>query len=216
MKKFNDKDYILNLLKNAGAVLNDEEVLYILTSGRLSPMYIQCAKLHENPILFMEIMQLYTDKLQDHFGINKIDCIASPAIGAILPGYQVACNLNCEQFIFCEKNPAKDNAFEIRRGFEVKENKNYFIIEDVITTGGSFAKLANLVIDRGGKIAGFGSIIDRTNGFSRDIADQYSCEYVSLIDLNIPNYSHDEIPECMKSRKTIKPGISISNICNIS
>ena len=71
-------------------------------------------------------------KVQENIG-DKIDYVISPALGGLLVGYELARSLGTK-FIFYER---VDNEFELRRGFNIKENANVLFVEDVITTGKS-------------------------------------------------------------------------------
>ena len=76
----------------------------------------------------------------------------------------------------------------------------YLIIEDVITTGGSFLEVAKLIEARGGKVVMVSSFIDRTNGKTFDYP------FISLISLEIPSYDSNELPEFLKNISPVKPG----------
>jgi len=61
-----------------------------LSSGLHSDTYIQCAKMLINPQTAEKICKALAQKINDKFGINYFDFIVSPAMGAILVGYEIA------------------------------------------------------------------------------------------------------------------------------
>ena len=74
-------------------------------------------------------------------------------------------------------------------------------MEDVITTGKSSLECTNLAIKAGAEIVGYACIIDRSNGESK-----INNKIVSQIEINIPTYQKDDLPEHLKKIKAVKPG----------
>lgn len=189
-----DQTLILELTKYK-ALLQDH---FILSSGRHSRQYIQFARIHEYPEAMKKFSGFLARKIKEYYPDIKIDCVASPAIGAILPGYQLACDLNIKRYIFCERN--KDSVFEFRRNFNIVSGENYLIVEDVVTTGGSFIKVANLIEASGGNVVLITSFIDRTGG------KKFGYPFLPLISIEIPSFDADDLPEDLKKIPPIKPG----------
>ena len=77
----NNNDYI-KIFKNSGALLEGH---FVLTSGRHSASYFQCAKLLQYP----KYLELFSNKIVDHFKDNEIDLVMSPAVGGIVLGTEV-------------------------------------------------------------------------------------------------------------------------------
>jgi orotate phosphoribosyltransferase len=192
-----DNNHILNVLKKHNALLEGH---FILSSGKRSSQYVQFAKIHENPLVMQELGGLLAEKIKQKCSELKIkiDCVASPAIGAIIPGYQVALSLGAQEYIFCERNAEKK--FEFRRNFKIKKGANYLIVEDVITTGLSFGEVAEIIQSEGGNVVMISSFIDRTENRSFDYP------FISLIKLDIKTYDPDKLPPQLQSIEPIKPG----------
>ena len=121
----NSEEYI-KIFKDSGALLDGH---FILTSGRHSSSYFQCAKLLQYP----KYLELFSKNIADHFKENEIDLVVSPAIGGIVLGTEVG-RLLRKRTVFAER---VDGEMKLRRGFEIKTNEKILIVEDVITTGGS-------------------------------------------------------------------------------
>ena len=85
----------LELLKEAGVLLEGH---FLLTSGRHSNRYLQCAKIFKDA----KLSELLCKELADRLGENKPDIVCGPAIGAILMSYEVSRHLNVPN-IFAER-----------------------------------------------------------------------------------------------------------------
>ena len=190
-----NQNLIEELLTKHNALLSGH---FILSSGKRSRQYVQFARIHEYPIAMKELSAALALKIKASYSELKIDCVVSPAIGAILPGYQLACDLGVERYIFCERN--KDSAFEFRRNFEVIAEKNYLIVEDVVTTGGSFKEVANLIEAKGGKVVLIVSFIDR------NVDRKFEYPFLSLVSLDIPSFDPSDLPEDLRLIPAMKPG----------
>ena len=182
--------HILNIFKSTGALLDGH---FILTSGRHSDSYFQCAKVLQYP----EYLTEFSIMLADEFEIKKPDVVISPAIGGIVLSTEVGTQLGSRS-IFAER---KNGKMVIRRGFEIKANEKVLIIEDVITTGSSVKEVMNLVENYGGEIIGVGVLVDRSNGKAKLHKNQYS-----IMQLNAVSYHEDEIPKSLSKIPIKKPG----------
>ena len=182
----------IKLLKETGALLEGH---FILSSGLRSEKYIQCAKLLMFPAKAEVVCKSLADKIKT--SELEFDAIVSPAIGAILAGYEVSRHLNVPS-IFVER---VNGIFALRRGFALNQIKKVLIVEDVITTGKSSLECANVIESLGTKVSGFVCIIDRSSGKSL-----IKNKIISQISFDIPTYSPENLPEKLKNIKAIKPG----------
>jgi len=163
-----------------------------LSSGNHSNYYLQSAKVLENPKTANLLAQQLAKQIKQS-GI-KIDTICSPALGGLIAGFALAQALDC-RYIFAER---VDGAMTIRRGFEIKDNEQVLICEDIITTGVvAFAALAN---------RGF------CHRQESDIKVQPNCKLpqnkplFALADFTFEMYPPNECPLCKTGSKAIKPG----------
>ena len=182
----------LKILKEANALIEGH---FILSSGLHSPQYVQCAQLMSKPDKAIKLCESLAEKIKKEF--KEIDIILSPAMGGIVVGYEIGKLLN-KECIFSERVSGE---FKLRRDFSIKKNQKVLIIEDVITTGKSSLECSKLVLENNAKIVGYACIIDRSNGNS-SIKDKI----VSQIELNIPTYSKENLPNNLQALKAIKPG----------
>jgi orotate phosphoribosyltransferase len=182
----------LKILKETNALLEGH---FILSSGLHSDKYVQCAQLLSKPKKAKDICISLAEKIKQNF--KKIDLILSPAMGGVVIGYEIGRILNLET-IFAERI---NGNFQLRRGFEINKQNKILIIEDVITTGKSSLECSNLVRKAGAEIVGYACIIDRSNGQSK-----IKNKIISQVEINIPTYNKDDLPEHLKKIKPKKPG----------
>jgi|TARA_B100001540_G_scaffold191083_1_gene168419 orotate phosphoribosyltransferase len=182
----------LKILKETNALLEGH---FILSSGLHSDKYVQCAQLLSKPKKAKNICISLAEKIKQN--LKKIDLILSPAMGGVVIGYEIGRILNLET-IFAERI---NGNFQLRRGFEINKQNKILIIEDVITTGKSSLECSNLVRKAGAEIVGYACIIDRSNGQSK-----IKNKIISQVEINIPTYNKDDLPEHLKKIKPKKPG----------
>ena len=182
----------LKILKETNALLEGH---FILSSGLHSGQYIQCAKLLSKPDKAEIICKSLCDKIKREY--NKIDTILSPALGAVVVGYEIGRQLKTET-IFAER---MNDKLLLRRGFEIKENANVLIVEDVITTGKSALECSKIVKISKANLLGYACIIDRSN---EDLLIED--KIISQIKFKIDTFKSDELPDKLKKITPIKPG----------
>ena len=114
------------IMKEVGAILDGH---FLLSSGRHSNRYCQCARLLQYPDKAAEVLEVVVDKIKD----LGIDVVVGPAMGGIVAAYEVGRQLG-KPAIFTER---EDGVMTLRRGFELEEGQKVIIMEDVVTTGKS-------------------------------------------------------------------------------
>ena len=184
------KDEAINIFKDSGAILSGH---FLLTSGRHSDTYMQCAKLFVYPNKAQKLCAALCDKLKD----KKIDLVASPAVGGIIMGYEVARQLNVPNVFFEREN----GEMVLRRGFEIKKGANVLVVEDVVTTGGSVKEVIAKVKEMGANVVAVSSIVDRSNG-----KVDFGVDFVNVLSLDVMSYEPEECPLCKQGIPAVKPG----------
>ena len=189
-----DKHHILEIFRSTDALLDGH---FVLTSGRHSASYFQCAKVLQHP----EYLAAFSIIIADEFEPIEPDLVISPAIGGVVLGTEVGTQLGCRT-IFAER---KEGKMVIRRGFEIKPGEKVLVVEDVITTGGSVKEVMDLVSETGGNIIGIGVLVDRSNGKANLHQNQYS-----IVKMDAVSYGENEIPEDLAAIPIQKPGSRFS------
>jgi len=185
-----DKE-VLDIFKSTGALLEGH---FLLTSGRHSNQYFQCAKVLQYPNYTAQICSL----IVDHFKDFKIDTIVAPAMGGMIVGYEVGRQLN-KKSIFTER---ENKEMTLRRGFSLSKGEKVLVCEDVITTGGSVKEVIEIVKRSGAEVVGIASIVDRSNG-----KVDFGFPLFSALKLDVVSFEPDQCPLCKEGKiELVKPG----------
>ena len=187
---------ILNIFKKTGALLTGH---FLLTSGRHSDRYFQCAKVLQYP----EYTEVLCKMIADNFRNTELDTVIAPAIGGLVVGQEVARQLN-KRFIFAERPASQgeeDKKLSLRRGFTLDENEKVLVCEDVVTTGGSVFEVIDIVKSNNAKVVGVGFIVDRSNG-----KVDFKYPQFSTLKMDVVSYLPDECPLCREDIELVKPG----------
>jgi orotate phosphoribosyltransferase len=185
-----NSNQILEHFRRTDALLEGH---FILSSGLHSPKYLQCALALQYPFDAAK----FGAAIAENYVNDNIQTVASPAIGGLIIGYEVAKALNV-RFVWTER---ENGIMTMRRGFSVKENERMLVVEDVITTGGSTRECIAALGKHGAKIVAAASIIDRSNG-----AADVGVPRISLVSLEVPGYKPEHCPLCERGDEAIKPG----------
>ncbi len=185
------QERVMEILKEAGVLLEGH---FLLTSGRHSGKYLQCAKIFQNAKYSEELC----GELAKLYAGADIDVVIGPAIGAILISYEVARQLGVPN-MFAERDG--DGKMTLRRSFEIKPGQRVLVVEDVVTTGGSVREVTELVKEAGGIVAGIGSIIDRTGG-----KIDFGVPYKAVLPIEVESYEAEDCPICKTGVPVVKPG----------
>lgn len=170
-----------------------QEGHFLLTSGRHSGQYIQCARVLQYP-RFNETLCF---ELARRFKGEEIDVVAAPAVGGIIIAYEVAKILQTRA-VFAERENGK---MVFRRGFEIDEDEKVLVVEDVITTGGSVREVIQAVRTTGGDVKGVGVFVNRSGGKAN-----FDTRTEALLTVAIETYSPEECPFCRGDKPLVKPG----------
>ena len=186
-----DNQEMWKIFEESGAALQGH---FLLTSGRHSDRYMQCAKLFVYPDKAEKICAALAEKLKG-FGI---ELVAAPAIGGIIMGYEMARQLKVPN-VFLER---QDGVMTLRRGFTVEPGTKVAVVEDVVTTGGSVREVVEVLKNLGAEVVAVASVVDRSAG-----KVDFGLPYVSLLSMDITSYEPENCPLC-KDGKTelVKPG----------
>jgi orotate phosphoribosyltransferase len=183
---------VLDEFRGAGAL---REGHFILASGRHSPMFLQKNLVFQYPERTARLCKALAEKVEARFG--KPDAIVAPAVGAIIPGYETARWLGVPA-MYVEREEGK---FRLRRAFKIAPGAKVVVVEDVITTGGSFREAVEAVQALGGEVVCGACIVDRSGGRA-DIG----APLVALATVDVPSYAPDEIPRELAAIPAEEPG----------
>jgi orotate phosphoribosyltransferase len=187
------EDEILSEFRSVDALLEGH---FLLSSGRHSAYYLQCARLLMNPERAGRIALALTQKMPRELR-NEIEAVISPAMGGLIIGHEMGRALGVDA-MFVER---PDGVFSLRRGFAIAPGAKILMMEDVVTTGLSSREAIAAIEAAGGHVIAAGAVVDRSAG-----TVDLGVPFFPLIQLNFPTYAPDELPPELAATEAVKPG----------
>ncbi len=189
--------------------MQDEEVLaefraskalleghFLLSSGRHSAHYLQCARVLMDPARAARLAIALAQRIPRELR-KDITKVVAPAMGGVIIGHEMGRALEVEA-IFVER---PTGTFELRRGFTIEPGEKILLVEDVVTTGLSSREAMECLRQAGGEVIAAAALVDRSAG-SVDLG----VPFFPLIAINFPTYAPDELPPELAATPAIKPG----------
>ena len=187
------EDEILAEFRGVEALLEGH---FLLSSGRHSAYYLQCARLLMNPERAGRIALAITQKISRELR-SEVQVVISPAMGGIIIGHEMGRALGVDA-VFVER---PDGVFGLRRGFSLAPGTKVLMVEDVVTTGLSSREAIAAIEAAGGVVVAAASVVDRSAG-----TVELGVPFYPLIELNFPTYAADELPPELVASEAVKPG----------
>ncbi|KLU60512.1 orotate phosphoribosyltransferase [Peptococcaceae bacterium CEB3] len=184
------KEDFLNIFKESGALLEGH---FLLTSGRHSGRYMQCAQVLQYPHLAARL----AEELVRPFRDMGIETVIGPAMGGILVAHEAARALGVRA-LFTER---ENGVMHLRRGFTLAPQERVLVVEDVITTGGSVREVIEEVRQSGALPLAVGVLVDRSGG-----GVDFGLPLAAVVELEIETYSAEDCPLCRQGLPCVKPG----------
>jgi orotate phosphoribosyltransferase len=163
------------LLEIKAVILNAAEP-FTWASGIKSPIYCDNRKTLSHPKVRNFIKTSFSDLIDDEFG--DTDVIAGVATAGIPHGALVADVLNLP-FVYVRDKP-KGHGLENQIEGKLEPGQRVFVIEDLISTGGSSLKAVEALRSAGAEVVGLGAIF--TYGFpqAQEAFEKANCKAVTL------------------------------------
>ena len=181
---------VINEFKKTDALLEGH---FQLTSGLHSTVYLQCARVLQYPLL----AERFGKAIAEQFREQGIELVASPAIGGIVIGHEVARALGA-RFIWTEREAG---LMTLRRGFTITPGEKTLVVEDVITTGGSTRETIECLQKSRATVVGAASIIDRSGGDANVGVPRFALASLRVLSVDPANCD-----ACKMGEQVVKPG----------
>lgn len=183
---------VMREFEEAGALLRGH---FVLSSGLHSDTYLNKSIVSMYPDRTERLCRALAEKARTTFG--AVDVVVSPAMGAIIYGYETARWLKVP-FMFVER---VDGAFQLRRGFALKPGARVLVVEDIVSTGLSAREAVDAVANAGGVVVGLACLIDRSGGNA-----EVGAPRAALAELNVEAWPADRLPPHLAALPAVKPG----------
>ncbi|WP_374420258.1 orotate phosphoribosyltransferase [Novosphingobium arvoryzae] len=169
---------------------------FLLSSGRHSAHYLQCARVLMDPMRASRLAAALAAKLPRELR-KELTKVVAPAMGGVIIGHEMGRALGLEA-VFVER---PTGTFELRRGFTIEPGEKVLMVEDVVTTGLSSREAIKAVQEAGGEVIAEAALVDRSGG-SVDLG----VPFYPLIAINFPTYAENELPPELAATPAVKPG----------
>jgi len=183
---------VLEEFRAAGALRQGH---FILSSGLHSPTFLQKNLVFMHPDRTERLCRGLADKIRRQAG--RIDVVISPAVGAIIPGYETARQLGVPS-LYVEREGGE---FRLRRGFFVNPGARVAMVEDIVTTGLSSRECIEAIRKAGGDVVCAACIVDRSGGRA-----DVGAPLIALATLDVPAYPPDALPPELAAIPVEEPG----------
>ncbi len=188
----------MRTLEDVGAIRQGH---FELSSGLHSATYVQCALVLQYPKYAEQLGRALAAEFLD----LRVDCVASPALGGVIIGHEVARALPARadgapvRALFVERDTT--GSLTLRRGFRVDPDEHVLVVEDVWTTGGSTCETIRVLEEAGARVVAAGALIDRSGG-----RIELPVRTEALVELKVESYDASECPLCRNGSVAVKPG----------
>jgi len=139
-----------------------------LTSGRLSPYYIDLRIVPSFPDAFEKVCEAYANVIRTQVGLDHVDRIAGIPVAGIPFASVVALNLR-KPFLYVRKG-ARTHGRERRIEGIIAPGNRVLLIDDLITGGLSLLKAGKAIMAEGGVVEDAVVLIDREEGGKEKLA----------------------------------------------
>ena len=188
-----DEEEVLAEFRASDALLEGH---FLLSSGRHSAHYLQCARVLMNPQRASRLAVALAAKLP-HDLRRQVEVVVSPAMGGVIIGHEMARALEVDA-MFVER---PTGTFELRRGFSLETGAKVLLVEDVVTTGLSSREAIAAIEAEGAKVVAACALVDRSGG-----EVDLGVPFTPLVGINFPTYAADDLPPGLQSSNAVKPG----------
>lgn len=170
---------------------------FLLASGRHSDKYLEKFDLLRNPSATSRVLEPLAARLKDW----DIDLIVGPTTGGILLAFELARQLGLPA-AYAERKGDGLSGREIKRGTRFATGSKVFVIDDILTTGGSIAETLNALKEHPVEVVGIAVLADRSAGSVRF----GEIPMIPLLSLDIQSWLADACPLCAAGVPLVKPG----------
>ncbi len=186
---------VLGVLERHGGLLKGH---FILSSGRHADTYLQLAAPFEQPPVGAALAAALAAAVRSQ-GLRPAT-VVGPALGAILPGYELARALGT-RFLFAERD--EGGRMDLRRGFRVAPGEAVLVCENTLTTGGSAREVVDLLQAQGAAVVGVAVYCDRIPDPQAVFAP---LPYVAAVRVPLASWPAEACPLCAAGVPAVKPG----------
>ncbi len=145
-----DRRAAARILLEIGAVQLRPEAPFTLTSGRISPVYVDCRKIISHPQARNRIMDMAVRLIKDRIDMGSLDVIVGGETAGIPFAAWIAQRLDLPM-VYVRKKPKGFGRMAQIEG-DLDHNSRVLLVEDLATDGGSKVGFVNALRQAGAQI----------------------------------------------------------------
>jgi orotate phosphoribosyltransferase len=182
---------MLDLFRRLNAVIVPDHFVY--ASGKHGCAYVNKDAIyphpHETSGLCLRIASIFLN--------SKVEVVLAPAVGGVILSHAVAHHLTALMAkevlgVYADKS---GDGFVIKRGYDkLIRGKRVLVVEDVLTTGGTVAKVVAAARMSGCNIIGVGALVNRGGVTEKDLGDVPVLH--ALLDMPMDSWAETDCPLC--------------------
>jgi orotate phosphoribosyltransferase len=166
-KKENNEDVKVEICRILQKIDALQFGVFKLTSGKVSPYYIDLRIVPSFPDAFQKICDFYGEFIKNQIGLKNFERIAGVPVAGMPFATQIAYNLK-KPFLYVPKNVRLHGRQRRVEGILVS-GERVLLIDDLVTTGLTLKKAAQAVKAEGGIVNEAVALLDREEGGKRTL-----------------------------------------------
>jgi orotate phosphoribosyltransferase len=196
------------LFRSSGALRDGH---FLLKSGRHGDRYLEKFQVLQYPEAVVEVCGYLADHVRGPDRRSTVDVVVGPTTGGVLLAFEVARQLGVRG-IFAEEvqDAGGGTRRELRRGFTIARGERVYLVDDILTTGGSLLAMLPAIEATPGELVRAGVIVDRS-GDTTQVRSEATGRVIpvhSLWTLDVPTYDAGPAtcPACAAGEPLVAPG----------
>jgi orotate phosphoribosyltransferase len=169
---------LCKILNKIGAV---QFGAFKLTSGKISPYYIDLRVVPSFPDAFQKISDFYVDFIRNEIGVKNFDRIVGIPVAGIPFAALITYNFK-KPFLYIRKGVRLHGRQKRIEGI-LAPGDRVLLVDDLITTGLSLRKAAKAITAEGGVVSEAAVLIDRQEGGKQKL-EEVGIKLHSLLSIN--------------------------------
>ncbi len=182
----------LEILRETGGYITGSHI--VATSGKHLDAYLNKDAIYPHTSAVLAVCKA----MAELFANENIEAVVGPSLGGIILSQWTAYHLSeitgKEVLgIYTEKNAEKDQI--LTRGYDaLVRGKRVLVVEDILTTGGSLAKVVRTVKAAGGTVVAACAMVNRDPDKIDDVV--IGAPLKTLASLRLPSWDEADCPMC--------------------
>ena len=160
-----------------------------LTSGKMSPYYIDLRIVPSFPDAFREVCSVYADFIKNRVGARNFERVAAIPVAGIPFAALIAYDLK-KPFLYI-RSGVRRHGRERRIEGVIAPGDRILLVDDLVTTGLSLQKAAKTIVSEGGLVTDAVVLLDRQEGGKDRLAKRGMRVHALLSITEIANTLHE-------------------------